>query len=329
MNCNKLCIGLTMTFGLVTMCGTAMSQDWTDDFEGYSNGQVLYHVGGWSGWDDVEAVAGSCSTTVAHGGTKSILVEGADDAIHTFEGLTSGSGTISAWVYTPVSQFIADAFFLVQNDYQHGGPYEWCIDLEFDFEGDGGGGPGTVVDAFRPETNAPNIAFDRWVEIRCEVDIDNDTITCYYNNIEVSTGQLFIRGGTHEIKNLDLYTTGTTNYYDDIAFLGLGSGGGGYTCEITGACPGNIDVNWSGAQPNKTQGIVFASNTGSFSINSGACAGTQLGLGTRNLQLVRTIGTGSGAGSIGRAVGSGACGGFVQLVTVASPCEVSSVGQIP
>lgn len=104
---------------------------------------------------------------------------------------------------------------------------------------------------------------------------------------------------------------------------------GGYTCRITGSCPGNIDVNWDGAQPNKTQAIVFASNTGSFTINNGSCAGTQLGLGTRNLQLVRTIGTGSGSGSIGRSVGTGACGGFVQLVTVANPCEVSSVGQIP
>ncbi len=328
MNRSTMCLGLTMTIGLTGLCSTALSQDWSDNFESYSNGQVLYHVGGWSGWDDVEAVAGSCSTAHAHGGTKSILVEGADDAIQTFEGLTSGSGTITAWVYTPVSTFISDAFFLVQNEYAHGGPYEWCIDLEFDFEGDGGGGPGTVVDAFRAETNAPSIVFDQWVEIRCEVDIDNDTITSYYNNIEVSRGQLFIRGGAHEIKNLDLYTVGTTNFYDDISFLGLGSGGG-YACEISGACPGNINVNWTGAQPNKTQGIVFASNTGNFTVNSGACAGTQLGLGTRNLQLVRTLGTGSGSGSIGRAVGAGACGGFVQLVTVASPCEASSVGQIP
>ncbi len=323
------CLGITMAFGLAGLANTALSQDWSDDFESYSDGQVLYHVGGWSGWDDVEAVAGSCTTAHAHSGTKALLDEGADDAIQTFDGLTSGSGTITAWTYIPVSQFIADAWFLVQNEYAHGGPYQWCIQLGFDFEGDLGGGPGTVGDPDRTETNFPPIQFDQWVEVRCEVDIDNDTLTTYYNNIEVSTGQLFARGGAHEIKNLDLYTTGTTVYYDDCAVLGLGSGGGGYTCEITGTCPGNIDVNWSGAQPNKTQGIVFASNTGSFTINSGACAGTQLGLGTRNLQLVRTIGTGSGAGSIGRAVGAGACGGFVQLVTVASPCEASSVGQIP
>ncbi len=120
---------------------------------------------------------------------------------------------------------------------------------------------------------------------------------------------------------------GNISLMDDVRLEGVG--GGGYTCNITGACPGNINVNWAGAQPNKTQGIVFASNTGSFTISSGSCAGTQLGLGTRNLQLVRTIGTGSGSGSIGRAVGSGACGGFVQLVTVGSPCETSSVGQIP
>ncbi len=321
-----MCLGITVALATAS---TALSQDWSDDFESYSNGQVLYHVGGWSGWDDVEAVAGSCSTAHAHNGTKSILSEGADDAIQTFSGLTSGAGTISAWVYIPVAQFISDTYFIVQNEYAHGGPYQWCIELQFDFEGDAGGGPGTVADDFRTEANFPAIQFDTWVQIRCDVDVDNDTISCYYGNTLVSTGQLFIRGGAAEIKNLDLFTLGTSTFYDECAVLGLGSGGGGYTCTITGTCPGNINVVWDGAQPNKTQGIVFASNTGSFTVNSGACAGTQLGLGTRNLQLVRTLGTGSGSGSVGRAVGAGACGGFVQLVTVANPCETSSVGQIP
>ncbi len=322
-------LGLALAFGVTGLCNTALGQDWSDGFEGYSNGQVLFHVGGWTGWDDLEAVCGSASPAFAHTGSRSILAEGADDAIHPFTGLTSGSGTISAWVYIPVGSFISDTYFIFQNVYNHGGPYDWCIELQFDFEGDAGGGPGTVADDLRTETNFPPIAFDQWVEIRCEVDIDNDTITTYYNNVEVSTGILFVDAGVPEIANIDLFTLGTATYYDDIAVTGLGSGGGGYTCDITGTCPGNIDVNWAGAQPNKQQGIVFASNTGSFTINSGACAGTQLGLGTRNLQLVRTIGTGSGSGSIGRSVNSGACGGFVQLVTVGSPCETSTVGQIP
>lgn len=316
-------IGLALAFGVAGAAHTAIAQDWSDNFESYSNGQVLYNVGGWSGWDDDPAVAGSCTTARARGGTKSILVELTDDAIHEFTGYTTGAGTITAWVYIPISEFVADAFFLVQNDYVHGGPYEWCIDLQFDFDGGG-----VVVDDFRPETNTPSIVFDQWVEVRCEVDIDNDTITCYYNNIEVSTGQLFIRGGSAELANLDLYTTGTTCYYDDISFIGFG-GGGGYTCTVTGSCPGTVNVAWENATPNRQQGIVFASNTGSFSIPSGPCQGTVLGLGSRNLRLVNTVGTGNGSGSVNGQAGSGACGGYLQLVTVANPCVTSTVDQIP
>jgi hypothetical protein len=323
------CLGLTTAVGLTGLATSAMAQDWSDDFESYSNGQVLYHVGGWSGWDDLESVAGSCTTARAHAGTKSMLCEGADDAIQTFEGLTSGSGTMSAWVYIPISQFVADTFYIVQNEYNHGGPYQWCIELCFDFEGDSGGGPGTVADDFRTETNFPPIQFDTWVEVRCEVDIDADTITCYYGGTEVSTGQLFIRGGAAEIKNLDLYTTGTSTYWDDCAVTGLG-GGGGYTCTISGTCPGQVNLAWDGAPPSTQQGIVFARNTGSFVVPNGPCMGTQLGLGTNQLQLYNTIGTGAnGSGNVNANANQGACGGFVQLVAIGSPCQTSTVAQVP
>jgi hypothetical protein len=213
--------------------------------------------------------------------------------------------------------------------YNHGGPYDWCIEVQFDFEGDGGGGPGTVVDDFRTETNAPPIQFDTWVQIRCEVDIDNDTITTYYGNTEVSTGILFVDAGVPEIANMDLFTLGTTSYYDDIAVLGLGSGGGGYTLTVTGSCPGTVNVAWSGATPNKQQGIVFASSTGNLVIPSGPCQGTQLGLSAQNIQLVNTIPTGNGAGNVNGQTNQGACSGHLQLVTVNTPCETSNVDDIP
>lgn len=101
-----------------------------------------------------------------------------------------------------------------------------------------------------------------------------------------------------------------------------------YTCTITGVCPGQVTLAWSGAQPSRQQGILFASNTGNFTIQSGACAGTQLGLGTRNLRLYNTIGTGSGSGSVNAQAGPGSCGGFVQLIQVPG-CETSNVAQVP
>lgn len=104
----------------------------------------------------------------------------------------------------------------------------------------------------------------------------------------------------------------------------------GPVLRLSGRCPGTITVAWSNATPGRPMGIVFAGNTGSFTINGGPCGGTTLGLGTQNLQLVNTINTGPGSGQVNGSAGPGACGGFVQLVVLdGSPCATSNVAQIP
>lgn len=108
-----------------------------------------------------------------------------------------------------------------------------------------------------------------------------------------------------------------------------GTTGGGYNVAVSGSCPGTVRVDWSGATPNKQQAIVFASNTGNFSVPSGPCQGTVLGLGTQNIRLVNTISTGNGSGQVNGNASGAACGGFLQLVTIGSPCETSNVAQIP
>ncbi len=106
------------------------------------------------------------------------------------------------------------------------------------------------------------------------------------------------------------------------------SQGGGYTVAITGTCPGTVRLAWSGARPNIQQGILFARNTGNYTIPSGPCQGTQLGLGTNQLQLYNTIGTGNGSGSVNAQAGPGACRGYVQLIQVPG-CQTSNVAQVP
>ncbi len=112
-------------------------------------------------------------------------------------------------------------------------------------------------------------------------------------------------------------------------WLGSGGGGGGLVLSLRGQCPGTITVAWSGATPSRQMGIVYADNTGSYTIPGGPCSGTQLGLGTRNLRLVNTVGTGSGSGQVNGRAGTGACDGYLQLVVVESPCSTSNVAQIP
>lgn len=124
-------------------------------------------------------------------------------------------------------------------------------------------------------------------------------------------------------------SSGTTSDVYTINLTGAGFGNaGGYFLSIAGQCPGTLTVSWSGATPSVTQGIVFALNTGAFVIPTGPCQGTALGLGTQGLRLVNTISTGSGSGSVNGAAGTGACGGYLQLVEVPS-CDTSNVAQIP
>ncbi len=105
---------------------------------------------------------------------------------------------------------------------------------------------------------------------------------------------------------------------------------GGLGLTLSGQCPGTITVAWSGATPNKPMGIVFAKNTGAYVIPGGPCAGTQLGLGTMQLQLVNQVNTGSGSGQVNGNAGTAACRGYIQLVVVdASPCTTSNVAQLP
>lgn len=102
----------------------------------------------------------------------------------------------------------------------------------------------------------------------------------------------------------------------------------GYHLEMGGTCPGTVNLRWSGADANRQQGILFASSTGAYVIPNGPCQGTQLGLGTRNLQLYNIIGTGSGSGNVNANANAGACRGYVQLIQT-NNCNTSNVAQVP
>lgn len=189
---------------------TAAMAQWSDDFESYSNGQQLYHVGGWSGWDDVQGASGTASADFAHSGRLSILSTGSGDAIHPFSGeYTSGMWTLTAWMYLQANAHSASTYFIVNNLYNDGGPYAWTTEMQFKTDG-------TVVDDYRGGSVA--IAYDRWAEIRIDFDLTNDTQSTWYDGQLLSTGTSS-NGGPLAIANIDLYSNGPSAYYDDISIV--------------------------------------------------------------------------------------------------------------
>ena len=196
---------------VVAGLASAASAQFFDGFEAYPDGPLF--DGGWDGWNGDPNAAGVVTSAFAYRGEKSILITGGADAVHPFAGeFTSGRWFMTAWMLLFKNDHTSDTYFIVNNVYNHGGPYQWTIEMQFDVA------TGMVLDDFRPENPVP-IAYDRWAKILLDIDLDADTVDTYYNNALLSSGQYAIRGGPVEIGNIDLFTTGATSYYDDISIV--------------------------------------------------------------------------------------------------------------
>jgi len=198
-------------------CGEAPPAGWQDNFDTYENGTLLYHVGGWTGWDDNPAAAGTVSSAQARSAPHSIAVNDTADAIHPFAGYEGGQWILTAWQYLPAN-LSGMSYFVVNSYYQHGGPYYWTVELHFD--------PATdrVTDALR-DPSGPGLAiiYDQWAEIRLEIDLTSGlgTISEYYNNQLLYTGDWIVGSvGQLAIGNIDLYAPhATIIYYDDCSLV--------------------------------------------------------------------------------------------------------------
>jgi len=118
----------------------------------------------------------------------------------------------------------------------------------------------------------------------------------------------------------------------DAAFALVASGitgwSGGMRLSTSGSCPGEVTVSWSDAPENVVMGLVFALSTGNAVIPGGPCAGTVLGLGRQQLQLVRTVNSGNGSGSVvGSVSNNTVCNGYLQIVESDS-CGTSNVARV-
>lgn len=181
-----------------------------DGFETYAPATALFNVGGWTGWDNTAGAAGTVDATRARTGANSILCGTAADAVHPNIGITRGKWRITAHQYIATGGLTNDVYFIVNNQYNHGGPYLWTTEFQCDVT------TGMVLDDFRPHTPQP-IVFDRWVEFRIDVDLDANTAKWFYNGALLSQGT-WTRAAAdpRAIQNIDLFNNGGTCNWDDI-----------------------------------------------------------------------------------------------------------------
>jgi hypothetical protein len=208
---------LGLAVALVCLPAGAMAQ-WMEDFDSYANGTKMDNVGGWFGWDNTPAAAGTISDLQSLSRPHSMGVSQTlgEDAIHPFTPITSGAWTFTANQYIP-GNLDGLTYFILNNVYNHGGPHEWGIEMHMDPVS------GMVNENIRDSggTMATPIVYDQWVEIKVDFDLDNDTLDAYYNGVLIASGTWTTASyPTLEFANVDLYAPhAETVYFDDLSLV--------------------------------------------------------------------------------------------------------------
>ena len=197
-------------FVIVGVSSAASASLFMDDFEAYAPGSALHGQGGWKGWDNDSAWGAPASNAVANSGSISAEIAGNADLVHEFA-LAGEIVEFSAMQYIPDGG-TGQSFFLLLNQYNDGGPYDWSVQLNFDL------GTGIVTSDFGGAATA-NIVYGQWVELKFDIDLDGNTIDEYYNGTLLSTHE-WDDTGNNTLQAIDLFANGASPiYYDDITVV--------------------------------------------------------------------------------------------------------------
>ncbi len=164
-----------MLLAIVVIAPTAEAV-WDENFDSYANGSGLIGQGGWEGWDDNPATDAYVTNFVSLSAPHSVDVTPTTDVVHQFEGYTSGLFTITAWQYIP-SSATGEQYFILLDDYSHGGTYHWALQLVF--------ANGLVESQW--DGLALSLIYDQWVQIFVEINLDVDDMAVYYDGVLLFT----------------------------------------------------------------------------------------------------------------------------------------------
>ena len=193
---------------------------WMDNFDSYQNGQLLDGTpddGGWKGWDNVPSAAGMVTDAYARSPPYSDRIWATSDNVHEYTGYTAGWWEYVTWQYIPTN-FSGMTYFMLLSDYTDGAGQnnKWALQVRFDSEL-------MLVESEFDSLDLP-LKTGQWVELCCEIDLDNDLMSFYYDN-ELLVSKAWTAGpynqgdGVLAISAVDLFANGATSvYYDNMGF---------------------------------------------------------------------------------------------------------------
>jgi hypothetical protein len=176
-----------------------------EDFESFNAGFVLHNVADWEGWYDDAGSAAIVSDKFAFSGTKSVEVDSSADAVHLFD-IVEGKWVLTAMQYIPSGTSGVTRFHM-QNTYggSIGRSVQWSFSLS----------DGAIGDDYDKNASA-KIVYDKWIELKLVIDLDNDHLDQYYNGVLFSS-RAWVNSGSSKIRTIDLFGNGASSvYYDDI-----------------------------------------------------------------------------------------------------------------
>ncbi len=236
-----LVIGVLFLFLGASALHVSAIGPWSDNFDSYTDGQLLDGTsddGGWVGWANNAGAYGTVTNDNYRSAPYAVDINGASDLVHLY-GDTTGEWVFKAWQFIPVGQSggtYGGTYFIMNDVYTAGGAdTHWAVQIQFDNNLD-------VVESEFDAATLPLI-YDQWIELRVEINFDIDWFKFYYNDqllVEKpwTEGVQAQNDGTLCLAAIDLFAdSSTTVYYDDLSWLPAGeelicSAGGPYNGEV-------------------------------------------------------------------------------------------------
>jgi hypothetical protein len=209
---------LLITMVLLVIPTAVVQADWEEYFDTYTEGP-LPPQSDWESWDDAPgALDFNVTGEQFLSEPFSVEINGGDDAVHQYSDHNNGKYYYTAWQFIP-SDATGDAtYFILMNTYvsgTHNDP-DWSVQVAFDPVAD------TVTDEH--SLGSVPLAKDRWMQIKVDIDLINDTRTVYYGEESLGTiawTSAAAPGGALNIAAVDLWANNTTYnvYYDNMSLL--------------------------------------------------------------------------------------------------------------
>ena len=201
-----------------------INQQILESFGNYNLGNIDFQSSDWIGWDNgnsgVDVVDFSMNTYLDD--SQSILVEQNDDLVWDLNPeINAGSGEVIFYMYIP-STDDAGAYYNMLHNYAAANS-NWAFEVFF---ASASSGDQSYINL--DQLVYFDAIYDTWVEVRHEIDIDNDLITLYYNGEMISSWAWSnaSAGASSVLDALNLFgfCTGTPcsgfTYYDNIEICG-------------------------------------------------------------------------------------------------------------